>query len=276
MKKKLVIFRKKNIFNKNIFFICSLIIIFSFSCFFYITKANQQIKVPIILYHNITTDSNLQGNPLLNITPENFQIHMQTLKDNGWNTISFEDYYNYVENNIPLPTNPIIITFDDGYSSVYTYAFPILKNLQMQATSFVITSRMGFPAGDGVTYPHFSWVQAKEMDQSKVIDIESHSDTHVNMSNTQDTDKIQVELRRSKYLIEQNLNKDCTVFAFPYGGKTDYAQKLGLSAGYKMLCKVGDEGANAAGDDLTQLKRITIHGDETPDQLLKTITKNLM
>ena len=201
---------------------------------------------------------------------------MQALKDNGFNTISFADYYNYVKNGTPLPDNPIIITFDDGYQSVYDYAYPTLKNLGMQATSFVITSRMGAVEGvDGVTYPHFTWAQAREMDQSKVVDIESHSDTHVNMSNTVDTDTLQVELRKSKYLIEQNLNKDCMVFAFPYGGKTDYAEKLGLAAGYQLMCKVGDQGSNSAGTNLTELQRITIHGDETPDQLLQTITKNL-
>ena len=138
MKKTIFILKKKDIFTKKNVFLFSLMLIFSFSWLYYITNAQQEIKVPIILYHNITKDPALEGNPLLNITPENFQIHMQTLKDNGWNTISFEDYYNYVKNNTPLPTNPIIITFDDGYLSNYTYAFPILKNLQMKATIFTI------------------------------------------------------------------------------------------------------------------------------------------
>jgi len=253
-------------------------VVLIFTTVFYIStkaKADGDVKVPIILYHNLTNDPNLQGKPLLNITPQNFYLQMKALKDNGWNTITFDEYYNHVENNAELPPNPIIISFDDGYESVYDYAYPTLKELGMQATLFVITSRMGAGVSADVTYPHFSWDQAREMEASGFIDIESHSDTHINMFDTNDTDRIQVEFRKSKYLIETNLNKECDVFAFPYGGDTDYARQLGLAAGYKMLCLVGDQGSNSAGDQIDRMKRITISGDETPQQMLDTITKNL-
>jgi len=259
--------------NKKLF---SIVIILTV-CFttYFISRADTHIKVPIILYHNITTDENLHNKPLLNISPENFKIHMQTLKNEGWNTITFNDYYNHVTNNTALPDKPIIVTFDDGYLSNYTYAYPIFKELGMKATIFTVAGRVGEGVSGEVTYPHFTWAQAKEMEASKVITIESHSLMHINFLETSDIDKIQVELRRSKFLIEKNLNKECAVFAFPFGGKTDLARDLGKEAGYKMICLVGDIGANSAGEDLHRLKRITIRGDESPEEMLETITKNL-
>ena len=267
--------KKILIINKGKLFLFVMITLFLFSTLLFTSKAENPIKVPIILYHNITKDPALEGKPLLNIIPENFKIHMQTLKDDGWNTISFEDYQNHVEKNLPLPDKPIIITFDDGYTSNYTHAFPILKELQMKATIFMVTGRAGESVTTEVTYPHFTWEQAREMESSGFISIESHSHLHANMFETKDIDRVQVELRRSKYLIEKNLNKECTVFAFPFGLKTDNIRKLALDAGYKIVCLVGDLGANSAGEDLDKLKRITISGDATPEQLIRTITKNL-
>ena len=259
--------------NKRIF---SILIVLAVCCTtYFVSKADVHIKVPIILYHNITEDQNLHGKPLLNISPGDFRLHMQTLKDEGWNTITFNDYYNHVINGTALPNKPIIISFDDGYLSNYIYAYPVLKELGMKATIFTVAGRVGEGVSNEVTYPHFTWEQAKEMEASKVISIESHSLMHINFLETNDVDKIQVELRRSKYLIEKNLNKECAVFAFPFGGKTDLARDLGKEAGYKMICLVGDIGANSAGEDLHRLKRITIRGDESPEEMLETITKNL-
>ncbi|MCL2739625.1 MAG: polysaccharide deacetylase family protein [Oscillospiraceae bacterium] len=256
----------------------SILIVFAI-CFstYHFSRAQEHVKVPIILYHNITTDErDLSDKPLLNITPENFRVHMQTLKNEGWNTISFQDYYNHVTHNTALPNKPIIITFDDGYLSNYIYAFPVLKELGMKATIFTVAGRVGEGVSLEVTYPHFTWEQAKDMENSGVISIESHSNMHYNMSNSSDIDRLQVELRRSKFLIEKHLNKECAVFAFPFGGKTDLARELGKQAGYKMLCLVGDVGSNSAGEDLDRLKRITIRGYESPEQLINTITKNLI
>ena len=70
---------------------------------------------------------------------------------------------------MPLPDKPILITFDDGYASNYMYAYPILKKLGMQATIFVITDRRGKTLS---VNPHFSWNQAREMQDSGVIDIQ--------------------------------------------------------------------------------------------------------
>ncbi|WHH58371.1 polysaccharide deacetylase family protein [Petroclostridium sp. X23] len=227
-------------------------------------------KVPILLYHNIMDDFDPKQSSV-HISPKLFEEHMLSLKNAGFHTIDFNQYYDYRINGQPLPEKPVIITFDDGYSSNYEQAFPTLKRLDMKATIFILTGRMG--AADDVTYPHFTWKQAREMQESGVIDIQSHSDLHPNMMQ-QSVGRVQLELRRSKYLIEKNLNKTCDVFAYPYGLYNNQAQEMAEKAGYKMQVFVGDKGVNEDDTSLRQLKRLTAFGNINGEQLIEMIKQN--
>jgi len=227
-------------------------------------------KVPILVYHNIMDHYDPQSS-LVHISPVEFENHMISIRDAGFNTITFTDYYNYVVHGKPLPEKHIIITFDDGYYSNYEYAYPILKRLNMKATIFVITGRMG---DKEVTFPHFGWEEAREMQSSGVIDIQSHSNLHPVMTNLEEG-RLQLELRRSKYLIEKELGKPCEVFAYPYGMLNAYTQTAAQKAGYKIQVKVGDKGVNTANDGLMQLKRLTARGGTSGQELLDMIYQNL-
>jgi len=71
-----------------------------------------------------------------------------------------------------LPKKPLLITIDDGYANNYSLAYPILKEKGLRATIYIITSYRG--KQPGVTR-HFTWAEAKEMYDSGVINIESHT-----------------------------------------------------------------------------------------------------
>ncbi|OQB14729.1 MAG: Poly-beta-1,6-N-acetyl-D-glucosamine N-deacetylase precursor [Firmicutes bacterium ADurb.Bin193] len=225
----------------------------------------EQTYIPVLLYHNIT--ENTDGMDIIvNITPRRFREHMVALKSAGYNTITLDDYYEHIQNGKSLPEKPVIITFDDGYLSNYEFAYPILQELEMKATIFIVTDSVG--PGGKVSYPHFTWEQARQMQQSGVIDIQSHTHTHrdVTLQNREETVR---EIRLSKYLIESNLNKECSYLAYPYGAYNNISIRLASEAGYKMMLGLVGRETDGQNNPDRVLKRITVWGDKGGEDFLR-------
>lgn len=239
-------------------------------CALTVSASAYGVRVPILLYHNIA-ESYDPGGSLLHITPQRFQEHMQALKDAGYTTISFQEYYEYLHDQRALPLKSIIVSFDDGYYSNYQFAYPVLKGLGMKGTIFIVTSTVGQTPG---VYPHFTWEQAKEMSDSGVIEIGTHTHNHDSLSEMS-LAQIRKEIRLSKYLIEKNLGKSCDFIAYPFGFWQEEVYTTAMEAGFKLQCKVGDVGHNTKANPNEPLKRLTVDGQTTPDGLLEQINLNL-
>lgn len=237
---------------------------------------SEDIIIPVLMYHNLA-DVYPKGTEGANITPKLFEEHMQGILDRGYTPIFVADYYESVQRGKELPQNPIIVTFDDGYLSNYEIAFPILKRLNIPATIFVVTSTVGATVESGkVSNPHFTWEQAREMQNSGIIDIHSHSHTHKNMTQLSPA-QLQEELRLSRYLIERNLNKNCFVFSYPFGGYNQTTSSLARFAGYRMqiLVNYAESGedylANNVKSGIEHFTRLTISGDMSVEELFEII-----
>ena len=240
-----------------------------------VTPKAEDTIIPVLMYHNIA-ENYQKGAEGANITPKLFEEHMLAILERGYTPILVADYYDSVQRRASLPEKPIIITFDDGYLSNYEIAYPILKRLNIKATIFVVTSTVGAKVGQGVSTPHFSWEQAREMQKSGIIDIHSHSHTHKNMTALSPA-QLQEELRLSRYLIERNLDKNCFVFSYPFGGYNQTTSKLARYAGYRMqiLVNYAESGqdylANNTKDGIEHFTRLTVSGDMTATDLFKMI-----
>lgn len=123
------------------------------------TPTNKNLRIPILMYHHLLPN----GATAAEISPERFREHMLAIKNKGYTTITDKDLLNYLEGKGQLPKKPILITFDDGYRSNYLHAYPVLKELQMKATVYLITSRVvegknKYPN----EIPKFSWGEAEK------------------------------------------------------------------------------------------------------------------
>ncbi|MPN26881.1 hypothetical protein SDC9_174307 [bioreactor metagenome] len=109
---------------------------------------------------------------------------MKYLKAKGYNTINTDQLLSYVLGSGKLPKNPIIITFDDGFESLYEYVLPLFKKMNMVAVAGVVGSYtdMFTAANDhNVTYSYLTWDEVNKLVQSNVIEILNHSfDLHKN------------------------------------------------------------------------------------------------
>jgi biofilm PGA synthesis lipoprotein PgaB len=121
-----------------------------------IQKIYYQKKVAVLTYHHLDPIESS-----VTITPERFKSHLIMLKNNGFNVISMEDFIAFLQKKKTVPPNAVVITFDDGYESVYKYAYPVLKSEGMEATVFLIVSYID----DGIARqpPILKWSQIIQM-----------------------------------------------------------------------------------------------------------------
>lgn len=128
-------------------------------------------KAVVLTYHHISSV------PFSGITvkPERFESDMNMLKDKGFNVITMRKLINAMQGSDKLPPNAVVISFDDGIESFYKYAYPVLKKYIMPAVSFVITSRVESYSPSKDDFNPLSAAEIKEMYDSGLIDIQSHT-----------------------------------------------------------------------------------------------------
>lgn len=205
----------------------------------------SQYVVPIIMYHKIDENS---GVSRLSVSPESFKAQMNFLKDWHYNVVKLEDLAEMVKEN-RFPSKTIAITFDDGYENNYLEAYPVLKELNLHATIFVIPAMVG---SEG----YVTWGQILEMSESGVIAIGSHTMTHPWLPDQPDQ-KLDSEIAGSKRSIESHLNKKADAFSYPAGGFNQNVRDKVIKAGYKIAVTT-NPGKKYPKHDLFAMKRLRI------------------
>ncbi|MDB5085437.1 MAG: polysaccharide deacetylase [Bacilli bacterium] len=218
-------------------------------------KSNQQIQIPILVYHSIADNP---SNPYCT-NPSVFDAEMRHLKDTGYTTITFGDLESAWLQGSKLPQRPIIVSLDDGYADNYTNAFPVLQKYNQKATIFMVT---GFAAQTINQMNHLDWDQLREMQNSGVIDIQSHSVHHLDMTQLSD-EQLKHEVVDSKAELEKKLGKPVTIFCYPFGAYNDKVKKMLKDSGY-LFAATTNEGAAAIGQGDLALDRYHVNGVVTP------------
>lgn len=169
------------------------------------SSSKKGYEIPILMYHAI---DEYKGNGLkeLYVTPKNFKAQMQYLKSAGFTPITFEDI-----KRIDKIKKPILITFDDGYKNNMN-AYKILKELndskwKAKGTIFMIGNKIDTKGG-------LSKKQLKEMSDSGIISIQSHTETHPSLTKTKNYNK---ELRDIKKKLEGITGKKVIALSYPIG-----------------------------------------------------------
>lgn len=124
-------------------------------------------SIPVLLYHSIILEPTGE-----NVTKENFEEQMFLLKEAGWQTISMQDYLDYMHNKKTLPDRSFLLTFDDGAKDSYYPVDPLLKALGFRATSFIISKYSLTERQNGY---YLSLPELRSMRDSGRWDIEAHT-----------------------------------------------------------------------------------------------------
>src|SRR5579871_4024725 len=127
-----------------------------------ISFAHNNINIPIILYHNL--NPTVPGS--MTVTPQKFEANLRLLKDNGFTFIPLKEAVEYLQGKrATLPPKPVVVTADDGWESVYTYMYPIIKKLNIPITLFI------YPDSISSGKNFLSWDQLTELKNTGLFDI---------------------------------------------------------------------------------------------------------
>ncbi|MGN0558841.1 MAG: polysaccharide deacetylase family protein [Acutalibacteraceae bacterium] len=204
------------------------------------------IKLPVLMYHSMLKDSRYQGKYV--ISPNTFEKDLIYIKENGYETVTTKELYEYVYKDARLPKKLIMLTFDDGYYNNYVYAYELLKKYNCKAViSPICKMSEDFSKSDDNSpqYGHCSFDNLKEMAQSGVFEIANHSyDMHKTQGRLGVSQKsgeneenyinlISSDIKKAQDLLYKNTGFSPICFTYPFGAynKTteDIVEKLGFS-----------------------------------------------
>ncbi len=209
--------------NKKSIFITAAVIVFAI-IFFWIRSC---YRIPVLMYHDIGSGSE---HSRLIVSPKSFARQMKFLRDHHYNVLRMEDYVRLLKEKKRQPRHSVVITFDDGCSGVYTNAFPVLKKNIIPATVFVI------PGWVNAHKPgYMNWKQIKELGNSGLIEIGSHSYSHRPMTELKEN-LVEAELRESRMMIEEKTGLKVRYFCYPCGAFNNRIKKETRALGYAAAC----------------------------------------
>ncbi|MHB8588655.1 MAG: polysaccharide deacetylase family protein [Candidatus Dormibacteraceae bacterium] len=186
----------------------------------------RNITLPILMYHYIRKPPSLSTDWLgykLSVSPTDFTAQMNWLSLHRYHPVDFNDVRAYFAGTEPLPANPVVISFDDGYADLYTTAYPILAAHGFKAVAYIVSGFVGQPR-------YVSAAQVVQMDHNGV-EIASHTVNHGDLARSSYASAMR-ELVDSKRWLERLLGHPVLDFAYPSGKFT--AQVIGevRRAGY--------------------------------------------
>lgn len=212
-------------------------------------------KIPILMYHDVSDET--WGIENLFVKPKEFEKQLQYLRDNGFQTITFEDL-----DHISDFSKPVMITFDDGYIGNYLYAFPLLKKYNMKATIFIISDAVWSKKYININH-------IKEMSDSGLISIQSHTKTHYFMGKAKVGEKLKEELTIPKIRIKEYTGQDCIAVAYPNGEwNENILPEIRKEYRYGLL-KNG--GTFVCGNDLAKMPRMAVNRNTTLNTFIKLV-----
>lgn len=192
--------------------------------------------IPVLLYHRV---GDTEGP--LTITPDKFAEDLSRLRQMGYETISLETFRRYkADPETPLPSRPIMISFDDGYLDNYLNAYLLLRKYGMTAAFYIITSLVG--AEDRLAAGHIREMAANGMS------IGSHTVSHRQLGDL-GTEEATNEMSLSRLYLEGLLQKPVQFIAYPKGSYNEstgaVARETGYWGGFSILPGTCSRGTNS-------------------------------
>jgi peptidoglycan/xylan/chitin deacetylase (PgdA/CDA1 family) len=221
--------------------------------------AEEQVTVPVLCYHRFGPTV-ADG---MTVTTKVFEAQLKWLKDNGYTVIPLRTLVNYLKGQgPPPPPKSVVITADDAHKTVYTEMWPLLRKYNFPATLFVYPS-----AVSNASYA-MTWEQLKELQQTGLFDMQSHTFWHPNFKKDKKKMKpaeyqksVDTQLRKSRAILEKRFGTTVDVLAWPFGIYDDELEKEAAKAGYVVAFSIDRRNASPSEKLMAMPRYLMVNGD---------------
>ncbi|WP_048810036.1 polysaccharide deacetylase family protein [Candidatus Methylacidiphilum infernorum] len=228
-------------------------------------------KTPILMYHHIGKSPKESKFPSLWVPSLLFERQLGEFWSLEWPAITLGEF---VAASCSV-CRGVILSFDDGYQSVFTRALPLLTRFKMRAILFIVVDYIGKsnewdrPLGE----PSHKLMSKEEIREwiASGQEIGSHSLTHPHLPRLSFREA-QREIEDSKKRLEDIFSFPVRHFSYPYGEWNEQCMEIVEKAGYESACQIA-EGVNLPGENPFCLKRLTAR---RPKRNLKTLFHMLL
>ncbi len=236
-----------------------------------------------IAYHDVVKSKTELASDA--VTLDHLIDQFEWLLANNYHPISIDDLLAAKNGRKPLPEKPVLLSWDDGYTSFYTLVFPLLKAYHFPAVLALEGSWIKPEASSKVRYgsalvsrdKFLTWKQLQELARSPLVEIASHSydlhhgvpadgfgdkipaaiahiydrKTHTYETDQQQFQRILTDLQKNSALIQKRLGKTPRVMVWPFGRYTKAALKAAAQAGMDITLTL-----NPVPADISNLQEI--------------------
>lgn len=236
----------------------------------------SQIKVlPVLVYHHIQ----LKVQSDVSCTPQQFKSQMKALLDQGFTFINLRQTRLFLAGALDSVEKPLLITFDDGYESLYHYALPVAEEFKIPMAVFIVTSRIG-------RQPQFASYlnesQIISMHKSGYFDFGSHThDLHIDVLRIYDAFAstamnpvarlMRRDLRQSSARLKALTGVCPDAIAWPYGKHNQETTQIAREEGYTMHF-TSRYGYNEPGVNPFAIKRIPVSARDDEASVISKAT----
>lgn len=208
-------------------------------------------KVVVLAYHHLAPEEKAEETATLSCT--RFASHLDALKEAGFQVVPLETVEALLRGE-RIPPNAVALTFDDGYQSFATYAFPELKKRGMPTAVFLIVSKVGSRGG----VPKLTWKEIEEL-QERGVAFHSHSynghfyapgaagkkvafltgpvyrkDLGRLETKAEYRARAATDINAAQRLLKERLGVSDAYFSYPYGRSSRELKKILKAFGYRL------------------------------------------
>ena len=202
--------------------------------------------------------------PSTNIRLNNFLQHLKIIEENSITFINPKNFEYELKNN--KSKRKILLTIDDGFSSFYKNAWPILKQKKIPFILFVSTREVG-------AFNYMTWEQIREISKEDFVEIGNHSHTHEYLVD-ESADLIRKDIEKSISIFKKELGKNSDFFSYTFSEYSvlfkDIIKSLNFKYAFGQHSGVADETK-----DFYELPRYPINEKYGEIKRFNSLTKTL-